>query len=55
MKGVSQRSVVRREARAREFVAVARLTVFKQGTVGKPNVHSIVRHSLHRVSHCDQT
>ena len=36
MKDASQRSVLRREARAREFVAVARLTVFKQVAVGKP-------------------
>jgi hypothetical protein len=36
-----QCSVVRREARAREFVVVARLTVFKQATVGKPNARNL--------------
>lgn len=40
MKGATQRSVVRREARAREFVVVARLTVFKQVAVGKPNLRN---------------
>jgi hypothetical protein len=40
VKGATQRSVLRREARAREFVVVARLIVFKQVAVGKPNVRS---------------
>jgi hypothetical protein len=40
MKGATQCSVVRREARAREFVVVARLNVFKHEAEGKPNVRT---------------
>lgn len=37
---VFQRRVVRREARAREFVVVARITLFKGASVGKPSTRS---------------
>lgn len=43
MKGASQCFVLRREARVREFIVVARVTIFKWAPAGKPNEAQFIR------------